>query len=184
MSAKLPFKCWGRRIRTPKGDYVDFWQPGQAVALFSPHPLGYKEQPIWSARHQVNTMWLFTRWGFYNIACARQGDDGGIGDEIDPHSLVVEAFDERHLAALKSHLPDLIGNCFIKEVAESELRFHMIVEKNIWSQVMLSLSQELNYDDFREEMVRTHSMDDPAYLKAMTEFEQFIAKIPSTEESD
>ena len=129
-------------------------------------------------------MWLFTRWGFYSIACARQGDDGSTGNEIDSHSLVIEAFDEQHLTALKSHLPDLIGNCFIKQVAESEFRFHMIVDKNIWSQVMLSLSQELNYDDFREEMVRKHSMDDPAYLKAMTDIEQFVAKIPSTEESD
>ena len=129
-------------------------------------------------------MWLFTRWGFYSIACARQGNDGSTGNEIDSHSLVIEAFDEQHLTALKSHLPDLIGNCFIKKVADSEFRFHMIVDKNIWSQVMLSLSQELNYDDFREEMVRKHSMDDPAYLKAMTDIEQFVAKIPSTEESD
>ena len=128
-------------------------------------------------------MWLFTRWGFYSIACARQGD-GGNENEINSHSLVIEAFSQQHLEALKAHLPDLIGNSFIQEVAESELRFHMIVDKNIWSQVMLSLSQELNYDDFREEMVQKHSMDDPSYLKAMTDIEQFFSKTPSTEEPD
>lgn len=129
-------------------------------------------------------MWLFTRWGFYSITCARQGDDASTGNEIDAHSLVIEAFNEQHLTALKSHLPDLIGNCLIKEVAESEFRFHMIVDKNIWSQVMLSLSQELNYDDFREEMVQKHSMDDPAYLKVITDIEQFVAKIQSAEKLD
>ena len=128
-------------------------------------------------------MWLFTRWGFYSIACARQGD-GGNESGIDSHSLVIEAFSQQHLEALKAHLPDLIGNSFIQEVAESELRFHMIVDKNIWSQVMLSLSQELNFDDFREEMVQKHSMDDPGYLKAMTNIEQIFSKISSTEEAD
>ena len=60
----------------------------------------------------------------------------------------------------------------------------MIVDKNIWSQVMLSLSQELNYDDFREEMVQRHSMDDPDYLKTMTNIEQIFSKFSSTEEAD
>ena len=128
-------------------------------------------------------MWLFTRWGFYNVTSARQGD-GSHDNEIDSHSLVVEAVEAEHLEAIKAHLPDLIGNCFLKEVTDSAFKYQMIVDKNIWSQVMLSLSQELNYDDFREEIVKTHSMDDPAFLKTVTEIEQLMSKFPSTEPQD
>ncbi len=161
-----------------------FFIDGQAVALFSSHALRYKRHHGRSGLVQVREdMWLFTRWGFFNVASARQGD-GSHDNEIDSHSLVIGAVESDHLEALKAHLPDLIGNCFLKEVAESAFKAQMIVDKNIWSQVMLSLSQELNYDDFREEIVKTHSMDDPSYLKTITDIEEFISKIRSTGTTD
>ena len=59
----------------------------------------------------------------------------------------------------------------------------MLVDKNIWSQVMLSLSQELNYDNFREEMVKEHSMDNPIYLKTITDISSFMSKLQTTEDA-
>ncbi|MDG2408177.1 MAG: hypothetical protein P8M53_04115 [Pirellulales bacterium] len=128
-------------------------------------------------------MWIFTRWGFYSIASARQGD-GGHENDLDSHGLVVQAIFRSQLEALKFHLPDLIGNCDIKEHSDSEYKFHMFVDKNIWSQVMLSLSQELNYDNFREEIVKEHSMESPIYLKTITDISNFMSKLQTAEDAN
>ncbi len=127
-------------------------------------------------------MWIFTRWGFYSVACARQGD-GGHENEIDPHNLIVAATLRSQLEAIQLHLPDLIGNCAIKEHADADFKYQMFVEKNIWSQVMLSLSQELNYDNFRDEMVKEHSMDDTQYLKQLTSVGNILLKPNKSEVS-
>ena len=126
-------------------------------------------------------MWLFTRWGFYSCACARQGD-GGHHDEIDPHGLVVRARLRSHLEALQTHLPDLVGGCEIKEYLDADYKYRIFVDKSIWSQVMISLSQELHYDNFREEMVQEHSMDDPAYVKRLNEIAKIMTKLQSNED--
>ena len=126
-------------------------------------------------------MWLFTRWGFFSCACARQGE-GEDQTEIDPHSLAVRARLRSHLEALQNHLPDLVGSCEIKEYPDTDYKYRIFVDKNIWSQVMISLSQELDYDNFREEMVQKHSMDDPAYVKRLNEIAKIMTKLQANDD--
>ena len=128
-------------------------------------------------------MWLFTRWGFFSCACTRQGD-GGPENDIDPNSLCVRARLRSHLEQLQGHLPDLVGNCEISEYPESDYRYRIYVDKGIWSQVMISLCQELNYDNFREEMVQEHSMNDPGYVKRLGEIAKIMEKLQNGGSAD
>ncbi len=113
-------------------------------------------------------MWLFTRWGFFSCACTPTDGDSD-ENEVSSNGLSVRSRLRSHLESLQSHLPDLVGNCEIEEYPDSDYRYRIYVDKAIWSQVMISLCQELNYDNFREEMVREHSMDDPGYVKRLAE---------------
>ena len=128
-------------------------------------------------------MWLFTRWGFFSCACARQGD-GGPESDIDPKSLTVRARLRSHLERLQGHLPDLIGGCEIKEYPDTDYRYRIFVDKTIWSQVMISLCQELDYDNFREAMKLEHSMNDPAYTKRLSEIAKITVKLQTDECAD
>ncbi len=125
-------------------------------------------------------MWLFTRWGFFSCACTPLADESG-ESEVDPNGLSVRSRLRSHLEKLQSHLPDLVGNCEIEEYPDSDYRYRIYVDKAIWSQVMISLCQELNYDNFREEMVQEHSMDDPGYVKRLSEVASIMKNLQNGE---
>lgn len=98
-------------------------------------------------------MWLFTKYGFFSIVCARQGD-GGYRQPVDRERLMVRARVRSHLIAIQKRFAELIGNCEIKTFPNSDYAFRIFVEKSTWSQVLTGLNEELNYDNFKSEVVR------------------------------
>ena len=113
-------------------------------------------------------MWLFTKYGFYSTVCARQGD-GSRGQPVDPDRIMVRARVRSHLEALKERFPDLLAECEIIESAGTDYAFRIFVDKAVWSQVLVGLNEELDYDNFKSEVARHQGSDGDAYEHSLHE---------------
>jgi hypothetical protein len=111
-------------------------------------------------------MWIFTKYGFYSVVCARQGD-GEHGQPVDPDRLMVRARTRPHLAALRRRFPELLGACDIREYPGVDYAFRLFVPKPIWMQVLAELAGELDYDNFKGEVARFHGRAEADYQDAL-----------------
>ena len=93
-------------------------------------------------------MWLFTKHGFFSVVCARQ-NNGGYGEPIDEHRLMVRARVRSHLLSLQEQFPDLLANCEIRQYPNTDYAFRLFVSKAAWSEVVKGLVQETDYDNFK-----------------------------------
>ena len=113
-------------------------------------------------------MWLFTKYGFYSAVCARQGD-GGHGQPVDPNRIMVRARLRPHAEALKARFSDLLGGCEIKEFAGTDYAFRIFVDKPVWSQVLVELTEDMDYDNFKSEVARFQGRDGADYEHSLHE---------------
>jgi hypothetical protein len=113
-------------------------------------------------------MWIFTKYGFYSAVCARQGD-GGHGQPVDPNKIMVRARLRKHLDAHKNRFPDLLGKSDIKEFAGTDYAFRIFVDKSVWSQVLVGLNEDMNYDNFKSEVAQLQERDGAAYEHSLHE---------------
>ena len=107
-------------------------------------------------------MWLFTKHGFYSAVCARTGD-GRHGQPPDADRIVVRARVREHLKALKDRFPHLLGQCEIVECVGTDYAVRIFVEKETWSQVVKSLADDIDYDNFKSEVARHHGSSGRSY---------------------
>ena len=96
-------------------------------------------------------MWIFTKHGFYSAVCARQGD-GSHSQPVDPDRIMVRARLRPHLEALKDRFSDLLADCDIKEFPGTDYAFRIFVDKSVWSQVLVGLNEEMDYDNFKSKV--------------------------------
>ena len=111
-------------------------------------------------------MWLFTKYGFYSAVCARQGD-GKHGQPVDPNRIMVRARLRTHLEALKHRFPEVLGGCDIKEFVGTDYAYRIFVDKSSWSQVLVGLNEDLDYDNFKSEVARFQGRDGADYEHAL-----------------
>ncbi len=96
-------------------------------------------------------MWLFTKHGFFSAVSAWQGD-GTTHQPIDPDRVVVRARVQSHLEALKARFPEQLGSCDIHVSPKRDYRYRIVVAKPDWSRVLAGLAEELDYDNFKNEV--------------------------------
>jgi hypothetical protein len=113
-------------------------------------------------------MWLFTKYGFYSADCARQGD-GKFGQPIDPNRIMVRARVHKHLESLKVRFVDLLGGCEIREFPGSDYAYRIFVDKLVWSQVLVGLNEELDYDNFKSEVAAFQGRAGASYENSLHE---------------
>ena len=113
-------------------------------------------------------MWLFTKHGFYSAVCARQGD-GSHGQPVDPTRLMVRARVKGHLEALQDRFPDLLGDLEIREFPGSDYAYRIFVDKTVWSQVLVRLNEEIDYDNFKSKVARHQGREGAAYERSLHE---------------
>lgn len=90
-------------------------------------------------------MWIFTKYGFFSIACARN-ENGG----IDPSLLMVRTRMSEHLENLKRRFPAL--EAFEIRGAEfADYPFRLIVPKSLWTSLLVSLAEEQTWSNFKNE---------------------------------
>lgn len=113
-------------------------------------------------------MWLFTKHGFYSIVCARQGD-GSHGQPVDPDRVMVRARVRSQLEALQEQFADLVADCEILESSSTDYAYRIFVSKSVWAQVMVGLTEELDYDNFKSKVARHQGSDGAAYEHSLHE---------------
>jgi hypothetical protein len=113
-------------------------------------------------------MWLFTKYGFYSAVCARQGD-GRHGQPVDPDRLMVRARVRRHLETLKERFPELLADSEIMESSGTDYAFRIFVDKSVWSQVLVGLNEEMDYDNFKSKVAQHQGNDGADYEHSLHE---------------
>lgn len=98
-------------------------------------------------------MWLFTKYGFYSAVCARQGN-GSYEQPVNPDQIMVRARLRSHLESLQQHFSDLLADCAIREFVGTDYAFRIFIPKVTWSQILVRLSEEMDYDNFKSKVAQ------------------------------
>jgi hypothetical protein len=95
-------------------------------------------------------MWVFTKYGFYSIACA---DQAGRGRKIDPDTVMVRARTKQHLQNLKERFAFMLvgGNFAIEDRKETDYRFRILMPKATWVKMLTVLAEEQEWSNFKNE---------------------------------
>jgi hypothetical protein len=80
-------------------------------------------------------MWLFTRYGFYSIACANKPDGS-----IDVAAVMIRARSADHLKNLQQRFPSL-ASAELLTWQNRDYRYRLIVSKAVWAAVAGELTR-------------------------------------------
>jgi hypothetical protein len=94
----------------------------------------------------VCTIWVFTRWGFYSIACANLPGT----NRIDSETVMVRARVLKHLMNLKKRFP-AIADAEILALPKRDYAFRIVIPKATWVQVLTGLAEEQTWSNFKDE---------------------------------
>ena len=119
-------------------------------------------------------MWLFTKHGFYSAVCAAGHHPV---QPVDADRMKVRARVRSHLDALKERFPDLLADCEIIEFAGTDYAFRIFVDKSVWSQVLVGLNEEMDYDNFKSEVARHQGSEGAAYEHSLHEVWSVMNKL-------
>ena len=106
-------------------------------------------------------MWLFTRYGFYSIACARNSDGS-----INPNLVMIRARRRAHLKALQQRFRDLVDLEMVT-LPHRDYRYRLIATKGIWGQILNDLAQEQEWSNFKNEVARFQGTGGSRYVDAL-----------------
>jgi hypothetical protein len=108
-------------------------------------------------------VWLFTRYGFYSIACASQANGS-----LDPRTVMIRARRVAHLCNLQKRFPALADEKIVT-LPNRDYRFRLIVSKEVWAGTLAELGREQEWSNFKNEVTRYQGAGDPEYLHALHE---------------
>ena len=108
-------------------------------------------------------MWLFTRYGFFSIACAKQDEASSVAD---PDQMMVRARQRRHLENLKERFPEL-STREIKEGIGTDYAYRLLVPKSVCATIAANLVQEQTWSNFKDEAARFLGHDCADYEDAL-----------------
>ncbi|MDR3701226.1 MAG: hypothetical protein P4L56_16385 [Candidatus Sulfopaludibacter sp.] len=106
-------------------------------------------------------MWLFTRYGFFSIACADRAGGG-----LDPQNVMIRARCEGHLRNLQTRFP-AIGGAEIVILPECDYRYRLIVPKASWVPMIGELANEQDWSNFKDEAARFQGSSGRGYVSAL-----------------
>src|SRR5665213_1112104 len=92
-------------------------------------------------------MWLFAKYGFFSAVCAAKSKTGG---GIDPSRIMVRARLKQHLENLKARFATLKSAKILTD-AGTDYRYRFIVPKEVWTDVVTELANEIDYCNFKGE---------------------------------
>jgi hypothetical protein len=105
-------------------------------------------------------MWLFTRYGFYSIACAKKNG------AIDNETMMVRARSRDHLQNLKARFP-AIAEAEILNLADRDYRWRLIVPKKVWASIVAEMVEEQRWSNFKNEAARHQGSGGSDYCDAL-----------------
>lgn len=111
-------------------------------------------------------MWIFTKYGFFSVVCARAGT-GGKHEPADPNRFMVRARVRKHLEALVTRFSELLEGCTILEATDTDYAFRLFVSKTNWTRIAAELSDEIDYDNFKSAVARHQGPAGRAYESSL-----------------
>lgn len=126
-------------------------------------------------------MWIFTKHGFFSAVCARKGN-GEHGQPVDSDCIMLRARIRSHLNALKERFPDILGECKIQESAGTDYAFRLFVLKSMWVRVLAGLAEEMEYDNFKSEVVQYQGKAGAGYVNSLHDVWSVMRKLQKTED--
>lgn len=111
-------------------------------------------------------MWLFTKYGFFSIVCARVGD-GASSSAIDPQRMMVRARMKAHLERLQARFEARLGGCEITESRDADYRFRVFVAKPEWQAIAAELAGEIDFDNFKSAVAQFQGPAGQSYEEAL-----------------
>ena len=111
-------------------------------------------------------MWIFTRYGFVSVACAKKQDGS-----IDEDTVMVRARARKHLVNLQERFSDTaFGKAEILTGAGTDYKFRVIVPKAEWASIVSQLAMEQTWSNFKSEAARfSHMKTSGLYIHALHE---------------
>jgi hypothetical protein len=108
-------------------------------------------------------MWVFTRYGFYSIACASQTDGS-----LDFGTVMIRARRAAHLSNLQKRFPALADQDIVA-LPNRDYRYRLIISKEVWAAVVTELAREQEWSNFKNEVASYQGRADPEYVHALHE---------------
>lgn len=95
-------------------------------------------------------MWIFTRYGFFSIACAN-----GEGGAVDENAVMVRARSREHLEGLRERFSNTpIAAAPILSDAGTDYKFRVIIPKAEWASILSQMATEQTWSNFKNEASR------------------------------
>jgi hypothetical protein len=114
-------------------------------------------------------MWIFTRYGFYSIACADTPEG-----QIDPDTVMVRSRLKQHLANLKKRFArakglQSIATAQIQEGKYTDYMYRIIVPKSVWVRALTEMALEQTWRNFKNEATKYEKLKKQArdYVDAL-----------------
>ena len=123
-------------------------------------------------------MWVFTRYGFYSIACASKSNGS-----LDSQSVMVRARCIAHLRTLQTRFPALaVGK--ILELPNHDYRYRLVIPKASWTAIIGELAQEQEWSNFKNETAKYQGKSGREYVRALHEVWAVMHRLQEGEERE
>jgi hypothetical protein len=109
-------------------------------------------------------MWIFTRYGFYSVACV---DFPGTR-RINPDVVMVRARVRKHLVNLQQRFPSL-ALIKIFTLPGRDYAFRFVVAKAVWAEAVKELVEEQTWSNFKNEAQDRAYLTSPRYVSLLHE---------------
>ena len=104
-------------------------------------------------------MWVFTRYGFFSIACGNKADG-----KLDAETVMVRARLREHLKALQERFAETeIGKAEILNWSQRDYRYRIVVPKTAWAAALTEMAMEQTWSNFKNEAGRFARIKNMAY---------------------
>jgi hypothetical protein len=120
-------------------------------------------------------MWLFTRYGFYSIACAYRPDGSP-----DPETVMIRARCREHLCALQQRFTAL-ADFNVQDTPGRDYAHRLILPKRVWAGVLSELATEQEWSNFKDEVAEFQGQAGRKYVRALHDVWTRMARFQATE---
>jgi hypothetical protein len=106
-------------------------------------------------------MWIFTRYGFYSVACASKADGS-----LDKDTVMVRGRRKDHLQNLRNRF-SAIAAAEIVTMADRDYRYRIILAKSVWVPILAQLAEEQEWSNFKSEVAVHQGGEGALYVAAL-----------------
>ena len=128
-------------------------------------------------------MWIFTRYGFFSIACANKPGSG----DIDPNVVMVRTRLKEHLLNLQERFKDAnIAKLPIESSSHTDYRYRLVMPKAEWVLALSEMATEQTWRNFKNEaglFARIHNLS-RRYVDALHDIWDVMYRLQVHEDDD